>query len=74
MFNQYVYPNRSISLGGEKVTGITKSSGKLFCHGKLVHAVKVNVDLNRFGLWLKDLCGRVVLVRHYVWAFDVNHF
>ena len=74
MFNQYVYPNRSISFGAKNVTGITKSSGKLFCHGKLADAVEVNADLNSFGLWLKELCGRVVLVAHNVRAFDVKHF
>ena len=30
LFDQYVYPNGSISFGSTKVTGITKSSGKLF--------------------------------------------
>ena len=74
MFNQYVYPNRSISFGAKNVTGITKSSGKLFCHGKLADAVEVNADLNSFGLRLKELCGRVVLVAHNVRAFDVKHF
>ena len=74
LFHQYVYPNGSISSGSTKVTGITKSSGKLFCHGKLVDAVEVNVGLNRFGLWLKELSGRVVLVGHNVRAFDVKQF
>ena len=74
LFNQYVYPNRSISFGAKNVTGITKSSGKLFCHGKLADAVEVNADLNSFGLRLKELCGRVVLVAHNVRAFDVKHF
>ena len=49
-FDQYDYPNGSISFGATKVTGITKSSRKLFCHGKLVDIVKVNVSLNRFRL------------------------
>ena len=35
-------------------TGSAKWSGKLFCYGKLVDAVEVNVGLNRFGLWLKN--------------------
>ena len=74
MFNQYVYLNRSISFGTKKVTGITKSSGKFFCLGKLADAVEVNADLNRFGLRLEELCGRVVLVTHNVRAFDVKHF
>ena len=73
-FDQYVYPNGSITFGATKVTGITKSSGKLFCHGKLVDAAEVNMGLNRFGLWLQKLCGRVVLVGHNVQAFDVNYF
>ena len=60
LFDQYVYPNGSISFGSTKATGITKSSGKLFFHGKLVDAVEVNMSLNRFGLWLKELCSRVV--------------
>ena len=46
----------------------------LFFHGKLVDAVEVNMGLNRFGLWLKELCGRVVLVGHNVRAFDVKRF
>ena len=29
---------------------------------------------NRFGLWLKELCGRVVLVDHNVRAYDVKRF
>ena len=44
-FDQYPYPNGCISFGSTKVTGITKSSGKLFCHGKLVDAVEVNMGL-----------------------------
>ena len=47
------YPNGSISFGELTVTGITKSSGKLLCHEKLVDAVEMNVGLNRIGLWLK---------------------
>ena len=39
---------------GTKATGSAKWSGKLFCYGKLVDAVEVNVGLNRFGLWLKN--------------------
>ena len=74
LFDQYAYRNGSINFGSTKVASITKSSGKLFCHGKLVDAVEVNVGLNRFGLWLKELCGRVVLVGHNVRAFDVKHF
>ena len=46
----------------------------MFCHGKLVDAVEVNVGLNRFGLWLKELCIMVVLVGHNVRAFDMKHF
>ena len=57
-----------------KVTGITRSSRKLCCHVKLVDAVEVNVGLNKFGLWLKELCGRVVLGGRNVWAFDVKNF
>ena len=64
----------ALILGQQKFASITKSSGKLFCHGKLVDAVEVNVGLNRFGLWLKELCGRVVLVGHNVRAFDVKRF
>ena len=30
LFDQYLYPNGSIRFGSSKVTGITKSSGKLF--------------------------------------------
>ena len=47
------YPNGSISFGELTVTGITKSSGKLLCHEKLVDAVEMNVVLNRIGFWLK---------------------
>ena len=61
-------------IAGSKDTGITKLSGKLYSHGKLFDAVEVKVGLNRFGLWLKELCGRVVLVGHNVWVFDVKHF
>ena len=43
-------------------------------NGELIDAVEMNVGLNRFGLWLKEFCGRLVLVGHNVWAFDVNHF
>ena len=50
LFNQYVYPNGSISFGATKVTVITKPSGKIFCHGNLVNAVEVNMGLNKFGL------------------------
>ena len=53
LFDRYVYPNGSISFGETTVTGITKSSGKLLCHGKLVDAVEMNVGLNRIGFWLK---------------------
>ena len=74
LFDQYAYRNGSINFGSTKVASITKSSGKLFCHGKLVDAVEVNVGLNRFRLWLKELCGRVVLVGHNVRAFDVKQF
>ena len=52
LFDQYVYPDESISFGTTKVTGITNSSGKLFCHEKLVDAVEVNASLNRLWLWL----------------------
>ena len=72
--NRYVYSDGSISFGATKVTGITKSSGKLFCHGKFVNVVEVNVILNRFGPWMKKLCGGVVLVRHNFRAFDEKHF
>ena len=47
LFDQYIYPNGSIRFGSTEVTGITKSSGKLFCHWKLVDAVEVNMSLNR---------------------------
>ena len=47
LFDQYVYPNGSISFGVTKVTRITESSGKLFCHGKLVDTGEVNMGLNR---------------------------
>ena len=57
-----------------KVTGITRSSRKLCCHIKLVDAVEVNVGLNKFRLWLKELCGRVVLGGRNVRAFDVKNF
>ena len=50
LFDQYVYPTGRNSFGSTKVTGITKSSGTLFCHGKLLDAVEVNLGLNRFGL------------------------
>ena len=53
--DQYVYPNGTISFRATKVTGITKSSRKFSCHGKLVDAVKVNVGLNRLRLRLKEL-------------------
>ena len=33
-----------------RVSGIAKSSGKSFCHGKLVDAVNVYMSLNRFKL------------------------
>ena len=49
LFDQYVYLNGSISFRATKVTGIKKSSGILFCHGKLVDPIEVNVGLNRFG-------------------------
>ena len=74
LFDQYVYPNGSISFRATKVRSIIKSSGKLLCHGKLVDAVEVNVGLIKFGLWLKELCSRVVLVGHNVQAFNVKHF
>ena len=45
-----VYPNGSITFRATKVTGITKSSWELFCHGKLVDTVNMNVGLKRFGL------------------------
>ena len=32
------------------------------------------MGLNRFGLWLKELCASVVLVGHNVQAFDVKNF
>ena len=48
--------------------------GKLFCHGMLVDAVEVNVGLNMFGFWLKEFCGRAVLIDHNVRVFDVKHF
>ena len=35
-FDPYLYLNRNISFGATKVTGIAKSSGKLFCHGMLL--------------------------------------
>ena len=54
---------------GAKVASITKSSGKLICH-----RFDLKVGLNRFELWLKELCGRVVLLGHNVLAFDVKHF
>ena len=38
-FDQYIYPNGSISIRATKVTCIKKSSRKLFCHGRLVDAV-----------------------------------
>ena len=66
--------NGSISFGATKVTDITESSGKLFCHGKLIDGVEMNVGLNRFGLCLKEFWGSVVLVGHNTWAFDVKHF
>ena len=50
LFDRHVYPNGSISFGATNVTGITESSGKLFCHGKLIDVVEVNVGLIRFGL------------------------
>ena len=77
LFNQYVYLNGSISFWVTKVTGIIVQSQQesCFCHGKLVDAVEVNIGLNKFGLWLKDLCGRIVLVgSHNVRPFGVNHF
>ena len=37
----------ALVFGVTKVTGITESSGKLFCHGKLVDAGEVNMGLNR---------------------------
>ena len=37
-----IYLNGSISFEATKVTGITKSLGKLFCQEKLVDTVKVN--------------------------------
>ena len=37
----------ALVFGVTKVTGITQSSGKLFCHGKLVDAGEVNMGLNR---------------------------
>ena len=39
----------ALALGHQKVTSIKKSLGKLFCRGKLVDAVEVNIGLNRFG-------------------------
>ena len=56
------------------VLGQQKSLGKLFCHGKLVDAVAVNMGLNRIVLWLREICGSVVMVGHNVRAFDVKHF
>ena len=50
LFDRHVYSNGSISFGATNVTGITESSGKLFCHGKLIDVVEVNVGLIRFGL------------------------
>ena len=38
-----IYLNGSISFEATKVTGITKSLGKLFCQEKLVDTVKVNM-------------------------------
>ena len=32
LFDKYIYPNGSIRFGSTEVTGITKSSGKLFCY------------------------------------------
>ena len=72
-FDQYIYPNGSISLRPTKVTGFNKSSRKLFCHGKLVDAVEVNVGLVRFALWLKQFFVSVVLVGHNGKDFDVKH-
>ena len=67
------YLNGRISFGATNVTGITKSLGKLFFQGKLVAAVEVNMGLNRFVLWLQEICGRIVIIGH-VGAFDVKHF
>ena len=46
----------------------------MFCHGKLGDATEASMGLNKFKLWLKELCGKVVLVVHNVWAFDVKSF
>ena len=47
LFEQYAYRNGSIRFGSTEVTSITKSSGKLLYHWKLVDAVEVNMGLNR---------------------------
>ena len=71
-FDQYIYLSGSISLRATKVTDIKKSR-KLFCHGKLVDAVEVNVGLVRFALLLKQFFVSVVLVGYNVKDFDVKH-
>ena len=37
-------------------------------------AAEVNDGFNRFGLWLKESCGRLALVGHNVRASNVRHF
>ena len=73
LISMFIHSNGTISFEATKVTGITKSSGRLFFSWEVSWcSLWSKRGLNRFGLCLKELCGRVVLLGDNVRAVDVK--
>ena len=72
LISMFIHLNGTISFEATKVKAITKSSGRLFFSWAVSWCCWSERGLNRFGLCLKELCGKLVLVGDNVQAVDVK--
>lgn len=70
-FNAYTVPDREISPGASKVTGITVEDGILCVDGKPVDTISLKEVFTTFIAYLRSFPAPVVLVAHNGKRFDV---
>lgn len=64
IFNEYIRPNKNITLAASKVNGLTNEGHDLFLHGRSVPAKPLHVVTNELLQFLKDLEKPCVLIAH----------
>ncbi|GCC34945.1 hypothetical protein chiPu_0013422 [Chiloscyllium punctatum] len=69
VFNKYIVPNKPMSKGAEKVTGIQVIDGILYLRGKSQTTCSLQDAMTAFLKFLQSL-DRPLLIGHNIWRFD----